>query len=124
MVISSGFVALLNVVIMLLYYLAIMSNYSRVYELYVSSMLVTIMSTCILVWLVHRRAMAAHYDWFKLRLYKQARQFMARKTMWCMVALSTTSAFMLSFSSSVVFVAQGNEIMALFQVCRTQPCSN
>lgn len=74
------------------------------------------MSTCILVWLVHRRAMAAHYDWFKLRLYKQFRQLMGRKTMWCMVALSTTSAFMVSFTSSIVFVSQGNDAMALFQV--------
>ena len=87
-----------------------------------SSVIVCILSTCILVWLVHRKAMAAHYDWFKLRLYKQFRQLMRRKTMWCMVALSTTSAFMMSFSSSVVFVAQGNEVMALFEVCSKQHC--
>lgn len=32
MVLSSGFVALLNVVVMLLYYLAVVSNYSRCAE--------------------------------------------------------------------------------------------
>lgn len=81
-----------------------------------SSVAVSVLSACILVYIMHRRAMTAHYDWFKLRLYKQLRQLMARKTMWCMVLLSTTSAFMLSFTSSAVFVAQGDNVMALFQV--------
>ena len=63
--------------------------------------------------------MTGHYDWFKLRLYKQLRQLWGRQTMWCMVALSMTSSFMLSFLSTAVFIVQGVEVMALFQVAQS-----
>lgn len=133
MVLSSGFVALLNMVAMLLYYTTLISRYSRcvsttflntvmnnvpdrVHELYVCSVVVSALSTFILVYIVHGQAMTDHYNWFKLRLYKQFRQLMARKTMWCMVLLSVTSAFMVSFTSCAVLVALGDRVMALFQV--------
>lgn len=119
MVLSSGFVALLNTAMMLLFYTSLASGYSRLQEVFVSSIIVTVLSTSIFVYFLHRRAMTAHYDWFKLRLYKQLRQLWGRRTMWCMVILSMTSSFMLSFISTAVFVMQGVEVMALFQVAQS-----
>ncbi len=84
----------------------------------------TIASTCIFIWLLQRSSMAAHYDWFKLRLFKELKSFVKRKTMWCMVLLSSTTAFMLSLTSSAVYFFQGETTLALFEVCCCVCCAS